>query len=49
METVNWAVWKKRRELIDDRDNLPRQASEPNTIGGIAMGRCCAEHYQMDG
>jgi hypothetical protein len=22
MEAVHWAVWNKRRELIDDRDNL---------------------------
>jgi hypothetical protein len=48
MEAVHWAVWNKRRELIDDRDNLIASGVEQTVIGGIAMGRYCVEKYQMD-
>lgn len=49
MEVVHWVVWNRRREVIDDLDNLPQQGAQGDTIGGIATRGCCAEHYQMGG
>ena len=43
------------RGLIGDTSRLmiaiicPTGGSEAGTIGGIEMGGCCAEHYQMEG